>query len=827
MRHAAHMRHAVHMRDSAHMCDAVNMRYAAHMGHAAHMHREHLNPEAHPQPAAVRTPAPAAPQVGDVVRKCSAVFGEDMWQAVDIRRMRWAINNRTSKVKLVLERVRRPLLMEPVWYAKGVSGRVSVDRRDALQLPVSFSSGTPTAANGERPEVNPADLDGYNYHDGLVFGSPGKPMQVGFHRSVSAEAGGGGAAASAAERLLLGTSSASLAAKAVAAAAAAAQSAAAGRAARAARQSRLQSLRSELTAATAAAPLDVSVVAPARRRGRGAQSAAEASAAALAAMASATTAAAPQAPGATDVAWSPPAAPVGNGGGAGVAQRPVLTFLPWLLVTCGRLDHRELMSLATVRGLSALLELSLQMGPVRGEATCCGSDSVDGDGRGADGGEAAGLASHEGHGAAVAATAHVHSGEERALGAADVAGGTEPHYLMMCGTVPCVDDEVNVSNLFNVAGSASSMGEVRGLSSASVSTIRGLSTGPNLGYGAAGAAGGFGTAATSRAGSSGSAAFQSGGGSGGGGAGNAGFGHESVGERGAGAELAAAAASAAAGSPENTGGLPSSTAVAASLLDGNAGGPKASLLAPGTAGTALPIPVTLRRRVPSGRDAEVAALLRAAAALQRLSFRRRWSPRHSMRLDRCAIFLHCDGVPTASKCGDLLAGWLHWFCHMPLQEAILSAELFMGSVVQQSLLEEATRQLIHASEDRMSQVTLMWRNGNVRSVAVAGSIVGGWNVQVPLMRCNNPAGCKGTAGQGHLYVALTGLKPGTYYYKFIVDGTWTVDPASPKVIDASGNYNNVLEVRPRPLPITTRERLQAARWEAARQAFECKMAKPL
>jgi hypothetical protein len=32
------------------------------------------------------------------VRKCSAVFGEDMWQATDIRRMRWAINNRTSKV---------------------------------------------------------------------------------------------------------------------------------------------------------------------------------------------------------------------------------------------------------------------------------------------------------------------------------------------------------------------------------------------------------------------------------------------------------------------------------------------------------------------------------------------------------------------------------------------------------------------------------------------------------------------------------------------------------------------------------------------------------
>ena len=37
-------------------------------------------------------------QVGDVVKLCSAVVGEDMWQATDIRRVRGAINNRTSKV---------------------------------------------------------------------------------------------------------------------------------------------------------------------------------------------------------------------------------------------------------------------------------------------------------------------------------------------------------------------------------------------------------------------------------------------------------------------------------------------------------------------------------------------------------------------------------------------------------------------------------------------------------------------------------------------------------------------------------------------------------
>lgn len=48
---------------------------------------------------------------------------------------------------------------------------------------------------------------------------------------------------------------------------------------------------------------------------------------------------------------------------------------------------------------------------------------------------------------------------------------------------------------------------------------------------------------------------------------------------------------------------------------------------------------------------------------------------------------------------------------------------------------------------------------------------------------------------GHFFLPLTGLRPGVYFYKFIVDGTWTVDPSAPKVIDTSGNYNNVLEVR--------------------------------
>lgn len=49
--------------------------------------------------ASSRMHSHACAQVGDALKMCSAVFGEDMWPAVDIRRVQWAINNRTSKVR--------------------------------------------------------------------------------------------------------------------------------------------------------------------------------------------------------------------------------------------------------------------------------------------------------------------------------------------------------------------------------------------------------------------------------------------------------------------------------------------------------------------------------------------------------------------------------------------------------------------------------------------------------------------------------------------------------------------------------------------------------
>jgi len=44
-----------------------------------------------------------------------------------------------------------------------------------------------------------------------------------------------------------------------------------------------------------------------------------------------------------------------------------------------------------------------------------------------------------------------------------------------------------------------------------------------------------------------------------------------------------------------------------------------------------------------------------------------------------------------------------------------------------------------------------------------------------------------------------------------------------QVLDASGNWNNVLHVMPKPPVMTSKERLSMARWHAMLIAFETKM----
>ncbi len=71
-----------------------------------------------------------------------------------------------------------------------------------------------------------------------------------------------------------------------------------------------------------------------------------------------------------------------------------------------------------------------------------------------------------------------------------------------------------------------------------------------------------------------------------------------------------------------------------------------------------------------------------------------------------------------------------------------------------------------------------------RTVTVAGSF-NGWNPQATPME----------RGPDGLFRATLTLRPGTYHYKFVVDGTWLPDPGNPeRADDGLGGFNSVLYI---------------------------------
>lgn len=72
---------------------------------------------------------------------------------------------------------------------------------------------------------------------------------------------------------------------------------------------------------------------------------------------------------------------------------------------------------------------------------------------------------------------------------------------------------------------------------------------------------------------------------------------------------------------------------------------------------------------------------------------------------------------------------------------------------------------------------------NARIVALAGSF-NNWNQSQILMQ-----------REGGRWICRIDLQPGKYFYKFVVDGTWTIDPENPKTeADDQNNKNSVLEI---------------------------------
>ncbi|GIL77883.1 hypothetical protein Vretifemale_7358 [Volvox reticuliferus] len=629
-------------------------------------------------------------QVGDVVKCCSAVFGDDMWVAADIRRVRWAINSRLGDVKLLLERGRRLEGGLTAWYCGGKAG-VATRERDGMQLPYAF--------NGTTSPEEAASL--------VELPGAGRTLQAVFHRNTITQPPPSRRASTVA----------------------------------AARSVAVQRLRRELSEVRNMRVLDLEAirkrsgtpdgfVLPPTGPSVGAQSGGGSSGiGAAAAAASSSSPRAPSSGGGSDGPPPPvvdvvaPPAPsfasgggagngspngspngsngngnsnggVGDGGGSGLlsglklgpdstgsgaavaagpssdaTKKKVVSFLPWLLVACGRLEHRDIATIASSRSLGAILELSLTRSQ---QSSGCGPTAT-----------AAAIAdsSSSGNGSSSGV-------KDSSSSSSSSKGGS---YLVVRGS--------------DLAPLASDVGRV---------------------------------------------SYQ---------------------------DLLASGA----------------TAVRASF-------------------SALPTsrydPLRVRH------------LLNAAASLQRLAFRR-GGKLHRARRDACAVLLHCDPGMDADV-AVLLAGWLHWYGRLPLQEAILAAETAMGATVDQGLLEAGTLALLQGARERCSKVVLTWKYGGLTAY-VAGDVVASWSARVPMVRCRSPMGCKGDTHPGHFFLEVQGLRPGVYYYKYIVDGTWAVDSYSSKVLDAAGNWNNVLVVPEPPVVLTSREGLALARWQAARLALEAKM----
>lgn len=97
-----------------------------------------------------------------MLRKCSAVYGEEMWPCTDLQRTRWAIINCSGPVKLLLERSDAPEM--PTWYHRGREG-IATSNSQFTQLPVRL---------GVRPPFGNEPFDGFH--------GSGRPLMVAFNK---------------------------------------------------------------------------------------------------------------------------------------------------------------------------------------------------------------------------------------------------------------------------------------------------------------------------------------------------------------------------------------------------------------------------------------------------------------------------------------------------------------------------------------------------------------------------------------------------------------------------------------------------------------------
>ena len=104
---------------------------------------------------------------------------------------------------------------------------------------------------------------------------------------------------------------------------------------------------------------------------------------------------------------------------------------------------------------------------------------------------------------------------------------------------------------------------------------------------------------------------------------------------------------------------------------------------------------------------------------------------------------------------------------------------------------------------KLHHVTFAWRGGG-DDVMVTGDPAGGWTHTLTMTKVHSEAGGDGASNDDTsskdkddtsvTHVATCILPTGTFRFKFIVDGVWTVDPNYPIIADEAENVNNEIFV---------------------------------
>ena len=101
---------------------------------------------------------------------------------------------------------------------------------------------------------------------------------------------------------------------------------------------------------------------------------------------------------------------------------------------------------------------------------------------------------------------------------------------------------------------------------------------------------------------------------------------------------------------------------------------------------------------------------------------------------------------------------------------------------------------------KLHHVTFAWRGGG-DDVMVTGDPAGGWTHTLTMTKVhgadgdgasNDDKSSKDDTSVTHVATCI--LPTGTFRFKFIVDGVWTVDPNYPIIADEAENVNNEIFV---------------------------------